>query len=35
MDDSELYERVEVGTAKKLELEMIKRNAQDMLKHLK
>ena len=34
MEDSDAYNHVETGTAKKLELDMIKRNAKDMLQSL-
>ena len=35
MQDSDAYNYVETGTAKKLELEMVKRNAKDMLQMMK
>jgi hypothetical protein len=34
MEDSDAYDHVETGTARKLELDMIKRNAKDMLQSL-
>ena len=34
MQDSEAYNHVETGTAKKLELDMVKKNAKDMLQSL-
>lgn len=34
MQDSDAYNHVETGTAKKLELDMVKQNARDMLQSL-